>query len=618
MTRRDLICSPLRDVAPRKAGRRPNATKARAILIVALFSTTFCFAAAAATTPLSEVPPTGQTQCNIKIVLLPKEGSASVESAEVDIVFAAIHVAPGDPLVQLALIADNVDTVATTLTDLNARDAKGPLKLTSRDVTRPIEAARDSEAGGPTRQWFADRAPQGAVTIHYKVPAMATLPPRGPTGPLAFSNDADGASAAGNVFLLMPVGSQKYDVTMAWDVSHLKPGAFGVTSLGEGVAVSAVPMSSAELRESYFMGGALHRWPHGQTAKDFFAAWQGTPPFDAPSLMRWAKELHQYYSRFFGRNSDRPYGVFMRYNPVNAGGGTGFFHSFVLTFGAGVGADVASLKSMLAHEMFHTFQPYISIPAGNESSWFAEGLAVLYEGKLPLRYRMITPDAFLKNLNNHASRYYSSVKATEPNNEAAAHFWDDTLSRTLAYDRAMLYFATIDDAVRKKSNGKRSLDTLVLRLLALEDTGSSLRNDDWENVLRSELGDDAVSEFHASLNGKMPVPAPDAFGPCYTRTTARARRYEIGFEPAVLREPRRIVRGLVPGSAAGRAGLQDGDEIVKPVPQDEIQGNQTELLKLDIRRGDREFKISYLPRGEEVDVYQWKRVPLVPDKQCGI
>jgi hypothetical protein len=49
-----------------------------------------------------------------------------------------------------------------------------------------------------------------------------------------------------------------------------------------------------------------------------------------------------------------------------------------------------------------------------------EGLAVLYEGRLPLRYRLITPDAFLQNLNSHASRYYSSVMATQPNSEVAA------------------------------------------------------------------------------------------------------------------------------------------------------------------------------------------------------
>jgi hypothetical protein len=79
----------------------------------------------------------------------------------------------------------------------------------------------------------------------------------------------------------------------------------------------------------------------------------------------------------------------------------------------------------------------------------------------------------------------------------------------------------------------------------------------------------------------MPIPAPDAFGPCFTRTTAQVRRYELGFSPAVLSEPKRIIRGLIAGSAADQGGLQNGDEIVNPVPQDEIQGNQTEQLKLD-------------------------------------
>jgi predicted metalloprotease with PDZ domain len=302
---------------------------------------------------------------------------------------------------------------------------------------------------------------------------------------------------------------------------------------------------------------------------------------------------------------------------VNAGGGTGFFHSFVATFGAGAGANVASLKMMIAHETFHTFQPYISVPAGKESSWFAEGLAMLYEARLPLRYRLITPEAFLHDLNINAARYYSSIMATQPNSEIAPHFWDDTRIRTLAYDRGMLYFAVVDNDVRRKSGGKRSLDQLILHMLAREDQGATLANSDWESELRTELGDDAVVDFHQFLGGKMPIPASDAFGPCFARTTARVRRYELGFTPAVLREPKRIIRGLIPGSAADRAGLQNGDEIMNPVPQDEIQGNQTELLKLDIRRKDRELPIAYLPRGEQVEVYQWARTPGVPDSQCG-
>ena len=59
---------------------------------------------------------------------------AEIEAVVVDMAFEDLEVAPGAALVQLALIADNVDTVATTLTQLEAHDAKGSLELTARDV----------------------------------------------------------------------------------------------------------------------------------------------------------------------------------------------------------------------------------------------------------------------------------------------------------------------------------------------------------------------------------------------------------------------------------------------------------------------------------------------------
>ncbi|CEJ42852.1 hypothetical protein ACSAM1_01570 [Xanthomonas citri pv. bilvae] len=84
----------------------------------------------------------------------------------------------------------------------------------------------------------------------------------------------------------------------------------------------------------------------------------------------------------------------------------------------------------------------------------------------------------------------------------------------------------------------------------------------------------------------------------------------------MLAEPRRIVRGLVAESAAAQAGVRNGDEIVRPVPQDGIQGNQTQHLKLRLRRDGKEFDVDYLPRGEQVDAWQWERVPGVDDAQC--
>lgn len=228
----------------------------------------------------------------------------------------------------------------------------------------------------------------------------------------------------------------------------------------------------------------------------------------------------------------------------------------------------------------------------------------------------LTPP-FLDEINFAAARYYTSVMLTVPNSEIPKRFWADTRIRTLPYDRGMLYFAAVDDAVRQASAGKRSLDHLMLAMLAVT-RSKPASNADWENLLRTELGPGAVDEFHAFLAGRMPLPAAGAFGPCFTRTTKALRRYELGFDPAVLAEPRRVVRGLVLGSAAAKAGLRDGDVIVVPVPQDLIQGDQTQLLTLQIERDGARSSISYLPRGETANAYQWAMKPGVKPEGCGL
>lgn len=528
-----------------------------------------------------------------------------------------VKAAAGGPLLRLPLVTSNVDTVATAITGLTATDARGVLRLTARDVTLATQAARDAESGGPSREWVADRASVGTITVRYSVPANATLPPRGAAPPFAFIADGGGTSAAGHVFILLPPGSAKYRTTIDWDLRAAPKGARGVSSFGEGKVIAPDALSSSQIRMSFYMAGRIGTWPARVPATGFFGAWQGDPSFDANAVLAWTGTLYGRYSAFFGQKTPPPYGVFLRYNPINAGGGVGLYHSFVTTFGKGDGSDVGKLRITLAHEMFHTFQPFIEQPAGLESSWFGEGLAVFYAGRLAFRFGLIGPDDFIADVNSGAARYYTSSMATAPNSEVPKRFWADTRIRTLPYDRGMLYFVTVDEAVRKASNGTRSMDDLMLAMLALERGGKTTTNADWEALLRAELGDGAVADFRAFLGGRMPVPTSGAFGPCFRISTAM-RRYEVGFDPALLAEPKRIVRGLVAGSAADKAGLRNGDEIVVPVPQDGIQGNQTQLLNLSIRRDGRVFPISYLPRGETVDTYQWARVAEVPTAACSL
>lgn len=531
---------------------------------------------------------------------------ATIASLGIDLSFDTATIAAGSPIVRIAKVSDNVDTVATTVGQIVARDALGLFLLHHRDLDVSIENAKDSEAGGPTREWYADRAVKGKIYLHYEVAAHAVLPPRGAAPPLELRNDAGGVSGAGNIFLIVPPGNTPFRTRVNWNLSKLPKGSRGISSLGEGASSYNESMTMPDLRMSYFMGGAIKSWPMtGGTNDGFFGGWQGDPAFNASEVMQWTGKLHQKYKAFFSQPGKDSYGVFMRYNPVNAGGGTGLNKSFIITYGAGNGSDVDYLKITLAHEMFHTFQPFITTPAGKQSSWFGEGLAMFYDIVLPLRNGMISPRAYIDNVNFSAARYYSNPFKGVSNAVAGNNFWTETRYRTIAYDRGMMYFFVLNDMVREASAGSDNLDSLMLEMLHRQKIKSELTNDDWEEVLRKHAGPQAVEHFRHFLAGEVPIPSSSSFGPCFTRTTKTVRRYEVGFDPKVLAEPQRIVRGLIGDSAAQKAGLRNGDEIVEPVPQDAIQGTQDALLNLKVRRGATRLTISYLPRGEAVSVYQW-------------
>ena len=125
-----------------------------------------------------------------------------------------------------------------------------------------------------------------------------------------------------------------------------------------------------------------------------------------------------------------------------------------------------------------------------------------------------------------------------------------------------------------------------------------------------------MQQFRGMLAGAWQIPESDAFGSCFRRTRVPLRRYELGFEPKVLTEQPRIVRGLVAGSAAERASLRNGDEILRPVGQDAIQGDQAREIELQLRREGRDWTLRYLPRGATVDAWQWHRKPSACDASC--
>jgi hypothetical protein len=528
------------------------------------------------------------------------DATAGKGSVDVTLRIPAADRPAGAPLLTLPVVIANTDTIANTLTGLTATDALGVVPLVAKD---------DPVAIAYSRHWTAARAVKGDVVIRYTAPVDNTPPARGSGPPYQLRTEGGGVSAVGNTFLLLPEDKRAYRVGIRWDLKALGPGAGAFSSYGDGdVVLPAGP--AARLSSAVFMAGPMHRSPTPVKPGGFSAAWLGDPPFDPRPLMTWAERLHTWMSRFWGDTAVPPYRVILRYNPINAGGGAALTNSFLLTYGE-TAKDPEGLKGTLAHEMTHTWTS-----AGGVGQWYGEGNAVHYQALLPLRAGLITPDAYLKDINATARRYYTNALNGTPDAEIAARFWEDTRIRTLPYDRGAMYFAVLDGKIRRASGGRRSVDDLIRTMVKARKAGDGPGEAAWLDLVRKELGDSGLKLHADMLAGKLMLPEPSDFGPCFTRTTGQFRRFELGFDPKSLVGDVKTIRGLDPASEAAKAGLRDGDVVTVSVAMDSVQGDPTRLLMLKVTRDGRTFPITYLPRGETVEAWQWARVAGVPDAKC--
>ena len=158
----------------------------------------------------------------LTILLKPAAADARshITSLDVTVTVAGPAVAAGQPLLQMALVTSNVETVANTLEQLTASDSAGPLPLTSTD---------DPEGGAAFyRHWRAARATSGAIVIHYRAPISETLAPRGAAPPLELRSDTGAFSGKGETFLMLPESDLPWRLAIRWDLSEMGPGAVGV------------------------------------------------------------------------------------------------------------------------------------------------------------------------------------------------------------------------------------------------------------------------------------------------------------------------------------------------------------------------------------------------------
>ena len=439
-----------------------------------------------------------------------RDGSAEIAAIDVRTEIAGLPAAAGDRFsLSVPVVYAGVMGIADRTTNLSVRDADGQVPLT-------VEDDAPAPGGFPYyRHLRATRRVTFPLTYTYRALSQ-TAQLRSP--PFGLFSAAGGISGAGSGFLVLPEGDGVVTTRVQWDLSDLAPGASAVTSFGDGdFTLRGAPSA---LINGWIMAGVLGRYtsPGGGT---FSAAWTGTPAWDPTAEMQWASEMFAWLGKSYGYLNPLPrYRVFIRTGGTR-GVGTALDKSFMMTAAprnAGAPAEGEAPRETITHELGHLFVGQIDAPQGVQS-WFSEGLNTYYTRLLPMRGGFTSVADYGKAVNTAFQEYwYGMARHYSADSIAKIGFGDEKVRR-MPYIRSSLYLADLDAKIRARSQGRRTLDAMVRELFERRDRGEPFKHETWINTVIKEAGPSARAEFEdLILKGTLTlVPAPDAFGPCFTR-----------------------------------------------------------------------------------------------------
>lgn len=492
--------------------------------------------------------------------------------------------ARGDLLVEIHLSAARAAAVtelavARAWADTRGADAIGEPHARDDGGDLPLTRRPDDE-GGADRLFALGRAPRGDLALHYRARPGASH--------FGVHVAADRMSAVGHAFLLLPRFGDSIPARVRFHLGDLERGAEAASSFGFGaeVVTTATP---EELAHAAYLAGKL--WleapapeaPAPEKATSLIVL--GAPPFDTRTAYAFCTAAQGATERLFARAPSavvEPFSFLLVGEPGlgRADDGAYLTRSLGLWFDARRGLDPA-LKLVVAHELVHHFlggTVRLVEPDGRDAAWFSEGFTVHFARRLMLEGGFVRPADVLVDLRRTLGEPVPGEDRAPP-----------------AYRRGAVWAASFDAAVRRASGGARSLDDVARALVArARATGlgrlpvSALRE-----ALERELGPAAVPDldrFEAGFDAPLELPE-GAFGPCFKRLVRETTAFDLGFDRRSLHGHLTLVRGLVEGSAAERAGVREGALVLSAkVPEPEAalrRGAEVELLLAHGRGGKR-------------------------------
>ncbi|MES2460428.1 MAG: hypothetical protein V4671_07580 [Armatimonadota bacterium] len=328
----------------------------------------------------------------------------------------------------------------------------------------------------------------------------------------------------GTSFLVLPEWNEEIPlrVTMDWEIPTrwTQADSFGI---GEGKA-RVFTATLSQLQTAIYVGGDYRLHTFSVRGRPVHVALRGKWRFTDAQFCALAERIIE-AERAFWKDDTFPY-FLITLTPTEESGkdyqGTGLTNSFAAYADQQVELmTVPGLKHLLAHELFHTWNPLKLSREGQfmepqeRHFWFGEGFTEYYSHQLLLRSGMVTRQEYFAQLNDRIRSYYLSPVRSTPNRQIEKEFFTSDAIGRLPYQRGELLAIRWNALIRSATGGRSSLDDVFHDLRRNASRYARLRPEQAVAALVRQYAKRDVSADIARyiIGGEIIPVSADAFGP---------------------------------------------------------------------------------------------------------
>ncbi len=455
----------------------------------------------------------------------------------------------------------------------------------------PFESLSDVGMLGPQKTWRFLRDTKGIVTAEYTALVRTKDPWSSDPGFTMYHHD-HGVTAAGLVFLLLPK-LEKAMFCVSWDFSQCPADYEGISGFGIGNFIRFG--SSEDLKNTFYLWGTPKVFK--SSSGKFYAVSLDEGISHLEGFAERAGVYYDYMSTFF-RDTSSFYCMIIYNTPRTELTGTALLNTVYLGLGDKRISSMEQIENTLCHELTHNWEITRETGAGADSL-LSEGFAEYYSGYMQVYAGGASKDEWVRSVNGKLRAYYSNPRNADNLEEVYQESWTRDYAQRIPYGRGLILMMELDSAIRKNTSGKNSLDDLAVEIAVRHQQGVDMSLSELAETAASLGGEKAEKAVSLALSDGLMIPPADYFGEEYQLVNIGIRNRENGFDDDVLFQSPKIVKGLVKGSNAWKAGLRNGDEILRRM--DDWQSLEDDTLETGyiIKRDGKELEIRYIARGTE-------------------